>query len=114
YDPPACTGATLGALLEWVEARLADDLTLARLARRAAMSPRTFYRRFREQIGTTPAAWIARARVARAQRLLETTDMSVEAIASEVGCGSPRVLRERFARALGTSPNAYRRSFSSK
>jgi transcriptional regulator GlxA family with amidase domain len=75
------------------------------------MSTRTLGRRFREQVGTTPALWVARARVRRAQRLLETTRLPVERIASEVGFGSPAVLREHFGRIVGTSPLAYRRSF---
>jgi transcriptional regulator GlxA family with amidase domain len=75
------------------------------------MSTRTLSRRFRELAGTTPAAWVARARVRPAQRLLETTALSIERVASEVGFGSSAVLRERFAEIVGTSPHAYRRSF---
>jgi transcriptional regulator GlxA family with amidase domain len=55
---------------------------------------------------------VARARVRRAQRLLETTDLSIERVATEAGFGSATVLRERFGEILGTSPTAYRRSFS--
>jgi transcriptional regulator GlxA family with amidase domain len=112
HDPPSCSGTTIGNLLAWIEQHLADDLPLAVLARRVAMSPRTLCRRFREQVGTTPAAWIARARVGRARRLLETTELSVERVAAEVGLRSSTVLREHFSRVLGTSPKAYRRSFS--
>ena len=59
----------------------------------------------------TPAMWLAQARVRRAQHLLETSDLPVERIAGEVGFGSPTVLRERFGRLVGTSPQAYRRAF---
>ena len=76
------------------------------------MSTRTLCRRFREQVGETPAAWIARARVARAQRLLETTKRSVDEVASDVGFRSSTVLRDHFARVLGTTPRAYRSSFT--
>ncbi|WP_394844732.1 helix-turn-helix domain-containing protein [Pendulispora brunnea] len=112
YEPPARNGTAMGNLLAWIEQHLAEELTLSVLARRAAMSSRTFCRRFREQVGTTPAAWIARARVTHAQRLLESTNLSIETIASEVGLRSSTVLRDHFARLLGTSPNAYRRAFS--
>jgi transcriptional regulator GlxA family with amidase domain len=88
------------------------DLSLPVIARRAAMSTRTLSRRFRRQVGTTPALWVARARVRRAQRLLETTDLSIESVAAAVGFGSSAVLREHFGRTVGTSPQAYRRSFS--
>ena len=69
-------------------------------------------RRFREQTGTTPAMWIVHSRVRRAQRLLETTGLSVEQIATEVGFRSSSVLREHFGQVVKTSPQAYRRSFS--
>jgi AraC-like DNA-binding protein len=84
------------------------------IARRAAMRCRTLSRRFREHVGMTPAAWIARARVREAQRLLETTRLSVEAVAKAAGYGSATVLRDRFAAIVGVSPLAYRRSFSSE
>jgi transcriptional regulator GlxA family with amidase domain len=95
----------------WIEQNLRKELSLRVIARRAAMSTRTLSRRFREQVGATPAQWIGRARVRRAQRLLETTDLSVEEIAAETGFGSATVLRERFGRIVGTSPIGYRRSF---
>jgi AraC-like DNA-binding protein len=59
-----------------------------------------------------PQAWIARERVRLAQRLLETTDLPVEAIARDCGLGSAANLRKHFARALTTSPQAYRRTFA--
>src|SRR5262249_11849053 len=75
-------------------------------------SCRTLSRRFREHVGMTPAAWIARARVRAAQRLLEMTKLSVEAVAEKTGHGSATVLRDRFAAVVGVSPLADRRSFS--
>ncbi len=68
-------------------------------------------RRFRDQVGTTPAVWLTRARTRRAQRLLEWTALSVERVAAEVGFGSPAVLRAHFGQIVGTSPLAYRRAF---
>ena len=98
-------------LLAWLERNLGRDLSLPVIARQAAMSTRTLSRRFREQAGTTPALWVTGARVRRAQRLLETTDLSVERVAAEAGFGSSAVLRERFGRIVGTNPQAYRRTF---
>ncbi len=111
HEAPVDDGTSMGPLLAWLERHLRDDLTLPVIARRAAMSTRTLSRRFREQVGTTPAAWVVRARVRHAQRLLETTDLPVEALAAEVGFGSSAVLREHFGQIVGTSPLAYRRSF---
>ncbi len=66
---------------------------------------------FREQTGTTPAQWLQRRRIRRAQHLLETSALAVERIAAEVGFGSAATFRERFQRIVGTSPQGYRRSF---
>ncbi|MFJ5773586.1 GlxA family transcriptional regulator [Streptomyces sp. NPDC093094] len=109
--PPAPSGATLEPLLHWLEAHCDRDLTLDDIASRAGMSTRTLNRRFRDQTGTTPLQWLHRARIRRAQHLLETTSYPVERIALQSGFGSPTAFRERFRRVAGTSPLAYRRAF---
>ncbi|HJZ73709.1 MAG TPA: helix-turn-helix domain-containing protein [Vicinamibacterales bacterium] len=113
HERPDLPHSTFGPLLIWIEQHLRNDLSLPVVARHAAMSCRTLSRRFREHVGMTPAAWIARARVREAQRLLETTKLSVEAVAERAGYGSATVLRDRFAVVVGVSPSTYRRSFSS-
>lgn len=104
-------GSSLEPLLHWLDAHHRENLPLARIARRAAMSSRTLSRRFREQTGTTPAQWLAGCRVRHAQRLLETSASSVERVAAAVGFGSTATFRDRFARRVGTSPQAYRWTF---
>ncbi len=101
----------VAALQEWAMARLDEDLSVERLARQALVSPRTLARRFTEACGATPAAWVARMRLQRAQELLETTSLPVDAIAAEVGWGTGAVLRHHFGK-LGTTPLAYRRAFA--
>jgi transcriptional regulator GlxA family with amidase domain len=113
HEQPDVPSAMFAPLLIWIDQNVRRDLSLPVVARRAAMSCRTLSRRFREHVGMTPAAWIARARVREAQRLLETTKLRVEAVAEAVGFGSATVLRDRFAALVGVSPLAYRRSFSS-
>jgi transcriptional regulator GlxA family with amidase domain len=105
---------TLAPTLTWLERHLDRDLSVPTIARRAGMSTRSLTRRFREQTGTTPARWVARARVRHAQRLLETTQLSIEQVAWAAGFRSTAVLRERFGRVVGTSPQAYRRAFSTR
>jgi transcriptional regulator GlxA family with amidase domain len=114
HDPPADDGSPMASLLSWLEQNLRRDLSLPVIARRAAMSTRTLSRRFREQVGTTPAKWIARARVRRAQVLLETTSISIERVAAETGFKSSTVLREQFSALAGTTPTEYRRAFTSR
>src|SRR2546428_450811 len=111
HEPPTSDGTSIGPLLVWLEQNVREDLSLSVIARRAGMSTRTLSRRFRRQVGTTPALWVARARVRHAQRLLETTDLSVERVAAGGGFRSSAVLREHFGQIVGTSPQGYRRSF---
>ena len=83
----------------------------ARLAGSAAMSVRTFTRRFREETGQSPHTWLAAQRVALARRLLETTDRPVERIAVDAGFGTAASLRQHLRAAIGVSPGAYRRMY---
>jgi transcriptional regulator GlxA family with amidase domain len=112
-DPmPDGPGADLfGDTMAWLQEHLAESITVEDLARRSAMSPRTFARRFRATAGTTPMQWVLRQRVLLAQRLLETTDEPVDRIAELAGFGSPAGLRQHFNRMVRTSPTAYRRAF---
>lgn len=102
---------SMAPLLVWIEHNLKRRLSLAAIARQAGMSTRTLSRRFREQVGATPAHWIAKARVRRAQQLLETTRLPIERIAAEAGFRSASVPREHFGAAVGVSPLSYRQSF---
>jgi transcriptional regulator GlxA family with amidase domain len=110
---PVCSDDDLSPVLAWLAESLHEERTVAAMAERALMSPRTFARRFVEATGTSPAAWLARQRLFRAQELLESTDLGVEEVARSVGWGSAAVLRHHFA-ALGTSPRAYRRTFAGR
>ncbi|MEV6173177.1 helix-turn-helix domain-containing protein [Streptomyces sp. NPDC051954] len=102
---------TVGEVLAWMEGHLDEEVTVEQLAIRAHMSPRTFARRFQQETGTTPYRWILRQRVLLAQRLLEATDETVDAIAARTGFGTAAALRHQFVRSIGTTPNAYRRTF---
>jgi len=114
HASPPPDGSSLAPLLVWLEENLDAELALGDIARRAAMSVRSLNRRFREQTGTTPLQWLLRARVRRAQLLLETTAHSIERVATNVGFGSVTAFREHFRRAVATSPQAYRRAFRSQ
>jgi len=101
--------ANLAALHQWTLEHLGEPITVADLAAHALMSPRTFARQFAARTGTTPHQWLTRARLMRAQELLEQSGDSIEQIAA--GCGlSPLMLRRHFSRTWGTTPQAYRRT----
>jgi transcriptional regulator GlxA family with amidase domain len=88
------------------------DLSVPALARRAAMSVRTFARAFSREVGTTPAVFVQRSRVEAARRLLETTDGTVDDIARACGFGTVETMHRAFQRVVRTSPGQYRRLFT--
>jgi transcriptional regulator GlxA family with amidase domain len=96
----------------WLPDHLTEDLTVDRLAERAAMSPRTFARTFRAETGTTPAAHVEELRIEAARRLLETTDLTVAAVAARVGLKHAETLHRAFTRRVGTTPARYRQHFA--
>ncbi|HET7506904.1 MAG TPA: helix-turn-helix domain-containing protein, partial [Solirubrobacterales bacterium] len=107
---PAASGS-LEPTRRWALERLAEPLDVAAMARHAGVSPRTFARRFRAETGTTPLQWLLAQRVLEARRLLEVTDLPVDAVAWRVGFGTAASLRDHFRRATATTPTAYRCSF---
>ena len=86
-------------------------LDVATLAGRASMSVRTFTRRFREETGQSPGAWVTQQRVRHAQHLLEATDLPVDDVATRAGLGTAASLRQHLHASVGVSPSAYRRTF---
>ncbi|MGH8939728.1 MAG: GlxA family transcriptional regulator [Actinomycetes bacterium] len=116
YVPPRATDTAhsngLAPVLAWAMHRLHEPLTIQQLADRAAMSTRTFGRHFAQQMGLTPLRWLIQQRVASARELLETTDLPIDAVAERTGLRTGHVLRQHFHRQLGTTPAAYRRTFT--
>lgn len=110
-EPPG-SSASLAPFLDWMLEHVGKQLTVNSLAARAGMTPRTFARRFRDQTGTTPVQWLLTARVRRAQELLETTTVPIDAVAYEAGFDAPITFRARFKRIVGMTPGAYRKQFN--
>ena len=101
----------LRELQGWIVDHLDEDLSVAALAARVAMSPRHFARVFSEEVGTTPARYVEGLRVEHARRLLERTDRSIEAIARAAGFGTAETMQRSFRRRVHTTPGDYRRHF---
>lgn len=109
--PERGNGSRLSALLDQVRQTLDQDWPNARMANFAAMSLRALHRRFLETTGLSPGDWLTRERLARAQELLETTNLSIEDVAAACGFGAAATLRHHFRASFGTSPAAYRGRF---
>jgi len=101
-----------GALHNWINSHLADDLSLSVLADRAAMSERSFSRHYAEATGQTPARAIERLRVEAARRLLSETRTPVKRVAQRCGFGSEETMRRSFLRLLAVTPQDYRSRFT--
>ncbi len=102
---------TLAPLLDALSAELDREHTVESMAERAAMSARTFARRFRAETGTTPHVWLTNQRVLHARRMLERDNVPIEIVAQQSGFGTSAMLRHHFTRLVGTSPAGYRRTF---
>ena len=104
---------TLQPVLAHVMETLDRPHTVETMAEMAHMAPRTFARRFRSETGATPHDWLTGQRLLFARRLLEESDLGVDAIANRAGFGSAATLRHHFAHRLSTTPQAYRGTFRS-
>lgn len=109
--PRSPTGERLASVLEWAVAHLQQPHSIDSLAKRAALSRRTFTRHFQKATGESALQWLLKQRLAAAARLLEGGTQSIEAVADAVGFGSAASLRQHFTRAYGVSPQGFRKQF---
>ena len=98
--------------INWVLENLDKPLNVTEMAEQACLSRRSFDRQFRSTVGKSPKEWLIHQRINLAQDFLETTNYSVEEIASSTGFQTGMNLRHHFTRLLGMSPTRYRNRFS--
>lgn len=101
----------LSRLLDWTRAHLGATHSIASLARRASMSPRTLLRRFKESTDLAPGEWLVRERIAAAREMLESGRAPIGVICERIGFGSQESFRRHFRLRVGASPLAYQRRF---
>ena len=112
HPPSTAPAHELAGLLAWADERLGTALSVAEMAAQLGVSPRTLARRFADQLGTSPGAWLLSRRLTAARTLLEETRLPVDAIAARVGLSSAVNLRRRFRDHVGTTPGVYRHKSS--
>ncbi len=100
-----------GALHEWINKNLSEDLSLSMLAAQAGMSERSFSRHYAAATGVTPARAIERLRVEAARRLLSDSRLPIKRISQRCGFGSEETMRRSFLRLIATAPQDYRSRF---
>ncbi|SEF40120.1 GlxA family transcriptional regulator [Vibrio hangzhouensis] len=94
-----------------IEENLADNYSIEQMAERVYMTPRTFSRKFKHELGLTPFEWLNYARIKHAKQLLESTELTIEQISYASGLGSPKNMRKQFQKSVGVSPRDYRKAF---
>jgi AraC family transcriptional activator FtrA len=103
----------VGPVMDWARAHLHEPIAIGDLAARAAMSGRTFLRRFADAAGMTPHAWLQQQRIDRARGLLETkASWTLDDVAAQCGYESIETFRTAFKRVAGVAPAAYRARFA--
>jgi len=108
---PRAERSTVRAVQSLVEAAPGGDHRLPALAAAAAMSVRHFTRVFTTEVGETPGRFVERVRLEEARRDLETTNDTLDLIATRCGFGTAETLRRVFQRRLNVAPDSYRRRF---
>jgi transcriptional regulator GlxA family with amidase domain len=109
--PVAAPLARFGPTCAWALNRLAEPLSVTAMAAHAGWAPSTFARGFLAETGMTPLRWLTTQRIAEARRLLERTDLTIEAIGAQCGLGTPANFRLHFLREMGIPPTQYRRHY---
>ncbi len=100
----------LRKVIDAMNARLADEFSLTRLAHTAKLSEYHFSRMFKRATGFSPSQYFIGLRMARARQLLIETQRSVIDIGLEVGYSSPSHFSQVFRREVGVTPSAYRQA----
>ena len=102
--------AVLG-VQKFLQMHFSQTISIKDLADHCCLSERAFLRRFIQATGLQPSVYLQRLRIQEACDLLETTDLSLDAIARNVGYEMSGSFRKLFVRTLGLSPREYRARF---
>lgn len=104
-------GDRFAQLAAWMTNNPTAEMSVAALARRASLSPRQFFRRFKERFGASPTKFVETLRLNEARRRLSVGEASIESVAESVGFKGADCFRRAFERRFRVTPSKYRRSF---
>ena len=99
-------------LVTWMTNNPTAAMSVEILARRASLSPRQFFRRFKQHFGSSPAMFVETLRLNEARRRLSAGDPSIDRVAESVGFNGADSFRRAFERRFRVTPSRYRRSFA--
>ena len=99
---------TVIAAERWIDAHLAQPMTVTALSSELALSPKTLARRIKAATGVSPIKFIQRRRLSHAAHLLETTSLSIEMVAAQVGYQDSTALRKLIKREFDVTPSTLR------
>jgi transcriptional regulator GlxA family with amidase domain len=109
--PPQHDDAAVTAAQDWIALNYTTENPVENMTRVSGLSSRTFKRRFAAATGYAPLDYVQSLRIEEAKQMLETSDLSIDAIAAEVGYSEPAAFRRLFKRATSIAPLQYRQRF---
>ncbi|MFI2486497.1 helix-turn-helix domain-containing protein [Promicromonospora kroppenstedtii] len=107
--PLSGAAARATAMAQYVAEHYREPITATDVARAVHLSPSHAMTLFKRVVGTTVGAYIARCRVAEAQRLLITSDRTAAEIAHAAGFTAQSSFYDTFRQVCGVAPGDYRR-----
>ncbi len=99
-------------LVAWMTNNPGESMSVEELARRASLSPRQFFRRFKAHFGSSPATFVETLRLNEARRRLTHAEASIEHVAESVGFNGSDSFRRAFTRRFRVTPSKFRRNFA--
>jgi AraC family transcriptional activator FtrA len=107
---PRGKDSRLSVVIDYLRSNATRPHRTPELASLAAMSPRTFNRKFRETVGHSPYRWLLHERIVVARELLELSALSIDEVSAEAGFNSTQAFRKAFRNIVGANPTDYRRT----
>jgi transcriptional regulator GlxA family with amidase domain len=99
-------------LVTWMTNNPTAAMSVEILARRASLSPRQFFRRFKDHFGSSPAMFVETLRLNEARRRLSAGELSIDTVAESVGFKGRDSFRRAFTRRFRVTPSKFRRNFA--